>query len=150
MRVALEAVRTRSANEAGWWIRGTSERRDCCGGLVRDPAPTFGTLFCALGQMLLRPLRDHRSQRGNAEFGRFLDGPLHAIEFVDGDDERDGQRGIGLNLGDQVEADLVLGEHRSHLGVKDVAAGNHIRLHARLRAQNTRHVRGLRAHNRWP
>jgi hypothetical protein len=32
--------------------------------------------------------------------------------------------------------------------MKHVSAGDHIRFHARLRAQHTRHVRGLRARNR--
>jgi hypothetical protein len=88
--------------------QGTSERRACCG-LMRDAPPALGALLRGLGQVLLRPPRDHRRNRGNAQFGGLLDGPLHAIELVDGHHQRNGQRGIGLEFGDQVEANFSAG-----------------------------------------
>ncbi len=112
---------------------------------MRDAPPALGALLRGLGQMLLGPPRNHRRHRGHAQLGGLLDGPLHAIELVHGQYQRDRQRGIGLQLGDQIEADLVGGD-RGHLGVKDVAACNHVGLHARLGAQHARHVLGLRAH----
>ena len=115
---------------------------------MRNAPPALRALLRRLRQMLLRPPRNHRSNRGNAQLGRLLDRPLHVIELVDGHHQRNGQRGIGLNFGDQVEANLIRGD-RGHLGVKDVAARHHVRFHARLRAQHTRHVLGLRAGQSW-
>jgi hypothetical protein len=114
---------------------------------MRNATPALGSLFGGLGQVLLSPLRNHGSQGGNTEFSRLLDGPLHVIKLVNSHNQGYGQRGIGLYFGYQVEANLIRGDCRK-LGVKDVAACHDIRFHAGLRAQNTRHVRGLRACNR--
>jgi hypothetical protein len=76
---------------------------------MHDAPPALGALRRGLGQMLLRPPRNHRRNRGHSQLGGFLDGPLHVIEFVDGHHQSNGQRGIGLQLGDQIEADLVAG-----------------------------------------
>jgi hypothetical protein len=85
------------------------------------------------------------AMRGDAKLGRLLNGPLHVIELVDRHDQRQGQRGIGLHLGDEIEA--TSWADSGDLGVKDVAARHHIGLHAGLRAQHARHVLGLRANN---
>ncbi len=114
---------------------------------MHDAPPALGALGCRRGQMLLRPPRNHRRNGGNSQLGGFFDGPLHVIELVDGHDQSDGQRGIGLEFGDQIEADLVAG-NRGHLRMKDVAARHHVGFHARLRAQHAGHVFGLRAHKR--
>ena len=74
---------------------------------MRDPPPTLGTFLCRLGQVLLRPLSNHWSDGGHAKFGGFLNGPLHVIKLVNGHYQGNGQCGIGLNLRDQVEADLI-------------------------------------------
>ena len=113
--------------------------------LMHDAPPARGALQGGLGQMLFRAPRNHRRYRGNAQLGSFLDGPLHVIELVDGHHQRDGHRRIGLQFGDQIEADLIGGD-RGHLRMKDVAAGHHVGLHARLRAQHAGHVFSLRAH----
>ena len=63
---------------------------------MRDPPPTLGALLCRLGQVLLRPPRNHRSDRGHAKFGGLLNGPLHVIELVNGHHQGNGQCGIGL------------------------------------------------------
>ena len=36
---------------------------------------------------------------GDTEFGGFFDGPLHAIELVDGHHQSNGQGGVGLEFG---------------------------------------------------
>jgi hypothetical protein len=51
-----------------------------------------------------------------------------------------------LNLGHQVEAHLYR-RYCRHLGMKHMAACNHISFHARLRAKNARHMRGLCTHD---
>jgi hypothetical protein len=38
---------------------------------------------------------------GDAELGGFLNRPLHAIELINGQHQSNGQRGIGLELGDR-------------------------------------------------
>jgi hypothetical protein len=75
---------------------------------VRDAPPALDALVRGLGQMLLRSPRNHRSHGGDAQLGGFLDGPFHVIELVNGKHQGYGQRGIGLELGDQVEADFAL------------------------------------------
>ena len=77
--------------------------------LMGDASPALRTLLRGLGQMLLGPPRNHRRHRRDAKLSGFFDGPLHAIELVDGHYQRNGQCGIGLKLGDQVEADLSAG-----------------------------------------
>ena len=56
--------------------------------------------------MLLAAACDDGQDALGPQLGGFLDGPLHAIEFEDGEQQRDGQSGISLDFGDQVEADL--------------------------------------------
>ncbi len=111
---------------------------------MHDAPPTLGALAGGFGQMLLRSPRNHRRNGGDSQLGGFFDGPLHVVELVDGHHQSNGQRGIGLKLGDQIEADLVAGDG-GHLGMKDVAAGHDVGLHAGLRAQDAGHVLGLRA-----
>jgi hypothetical protein len=95
-----------------------------------DPPPTLDALFGGLGKMLLCTLRNDRSDGGNAQFSCLLDCPLHAIKLEDRHYERNGQRGIGLNFGNQIEANFVWRDRRD-FGVKHVTACNYI-----LRASN--------------
>ena len=117
---------------------------------VRDAPPAFRALLRGLRQMLLRSARDHRRDRRNAEFGGFFDRPLHAIELVDGHHQSNGQRGVGLELGGEVEANFARfsGQgDRGHLGMKDAAARHNVGFHARLRAQHARQMFGLRTND---
>ena len=50
--------------------------------------------------------------------------------------------GVGFYFGDQIEADLA-GCNRGDLRMEDASAGDHVRLHAGLCAQNADHVLGL-------
>ncbi len=105
-------------------------------------------LLRGLGKMLLRPPRDHRRDFGHAQLGGLLDRPLHAVEFINGEHQRYGERRIGRQFGHQVQPHLaaVLGQRdRGDLGMKNAPARDHVGLHARLCAQYTRHVLGLRA-----
>jgi hypothetical protein len=96
--------------------------------------------------VLFRAPRNHRRNHSHAQFCGLLDGPLHVIELVDRKHQRNGQRGIGLKFGDQVEAHLAVG-NGGDLRVVHVASRHHIRIHARLSAQHAHHVFGLRAHD---
>ena len=107
MRVAPDAALTRDGERHGIVDERHIGAARLLRGFMRDAAPALGTLFGGLGQMLLSAARNHGRQSGDAEFGGFLDGPLHAIELVNRHDQRDGQRGIGCKLGQQVEANLV-------------------------------------------
>ncbi len=79
-------------------MSGTSDRRDCLRRLMRDAPPSLHAFARSLRQMLLRAARDHRSDRCHSQLRRFLDAPLHVVELENGNDQRDGQRGIGLDL----------------------------------------------------
>ena len=63
--------------------------------LVRNAPPPLRALRRSLCQMLFGAPRDHRRDRRNAKFGRFFDGPLHAIELVDRHYQRNGQCRVG-------------------------------------------------------
>ncbi len=73
---------------------------------MRNAPPALRTLLRGLRQVLLRAPRNHRDHRGHAQLCRLLNRPLHAIEFVHGNHQRDRQRGVGLQFGNQVEADF--------------------------------------------
>ena len=108
---------------------------------MRDAPPSFCALRCGSCQVLFRSPRNHRRHRLDSQLGSLLDSPLHVIELVDGYHQRKGKRRLGCELGDQVEANLIAPD-RGHLRMKDVAAGHHVGLHARLRAQHAGHVLG--------
>jgi hypothetical protein len=115
--------------------------------LKRNAPPTLHPLFHGLSKMLLSPPRNHRRQCGHSQLGGLLNRPLHAIELVNGYHQCNGQRWVGPDLGNQVEANLI-GGHGRHFGMKHVSARHHVRLHARLGAQYASHVFGLRANDR--
>jgi hypothetical protein len=60
---------------------------------MHDATPSLGALLRGLRQMLLGPARNHRRHRGDSQFGGLLDGPLHAIELIDGQTSVTGSAG---------------------------------------------------------
>ena len=141
-------LRVRSGTRCGERHRIGDERNIGAAGLLRclmrDAAPSLRALPRSLREMLFAAARNNRRDRRDTEFGGLFDRPFHVIELVDSHYQRNGQRGLGLGLGDEVEADLAVGDG-GHLGMKDTAAGDHIGLHAGLRAQHAAQVFGLRA-----
>jgi hypothetical protein len=61
--------------------------------LVRDAAPALDALLRGLRQMLLSPRAITGAMAATPSFGGFLDGPLHAIELVDGETSVTGSAG---------------------------------------------------------
>ena len=116
---------------------------------MRDAPPALHALGRGLRKMLLGAARNHRSDCGDAELGGFFDGPLHPIELVDRHYERNGQRGVGIDFSNELEAHLALRLRRrgdrSDLGVEDAAAGDNVGLHAGLGAQYARKMFCLRS-----
>ena len=47
-----------------------------------------------------------RRNRSNSQFRRFFDRPLHVIELENRHYQRNGHRGLSLDLGDQIEPHL--------------------------------------------
>jgi hypothetical protein len=78
---------------------------------------------------------------GDAQLGGFFDGPLHAIELVDGHHQSNRQRGVGIEFGNKVEAYFArfsIQGDRGNLSMKDAAAGHNIRFHVPGSARSTR------------
>ena len=60
--------------------------------LMRDAPPAFHPLRCRRRQVRVGAARDHGQDGGNAQLGRFLDRPLHAIELEDRQQQRQARR----------------------------------------------------------
>ena len=145
--MASGSARRAVLSGSGSSIWGTSERRDLLRRFDSDATPAFGARSGCLSEMLLAAARDDGNDARGSELGDFLDGPLHAIEFEDGEQESDGERGIGFDFGDEVEADRVAGDAGDD-AMPDVAAGDDIEFHAGFGAEDADEVGGLIAGER--
>ena len=118
---------------------------------AHNAPPPFRAFLRCLRKVLFRSSRDDRRDRRHAKFGGFFDGPLHAIELVDGHHQSNRQGGVGIEFGNKVKPNFAgfsrLG-HRGDLGVKDPSTGNNIRLHPRFSAQHARQMFSLRTLDR--
>ena len=94
--------------------------------------------------MLLGALGEDGCDTGDAEFSGFLDGPLEAIEFEDGEQQVDGQGGVGLQLFMEREEDFSFRDS-SDLAAVEKAIGYDIVGLTGLGAQDTGEMIGLLA-----
>ena len=77
------------------------------GGFEGDAAPAFGAFGGGEGEVLFGAAGEDGRDAGDAEFGGFFDGPLEVIELEDGEQEMDGQGGVGFELFVEGEVDFV-------------------------------------------
>ena len=68
------------------------------GCLVGYAQPAFYALGCGSGEMRIGAASDHWDDLRDAEFGTFLNGPFHAAEFEDGEEQGDLGRLFRENL----------------------------------------------------
>jgi len=115
-------------------------------GFMHNATPAPDALLGGLRQVLLGTARDDRRQCGDTQFSCFLNGPLHVIELIHRENQRDGQRWIGLKFSDEIESDFCWMNSRD-LRMKNMAARDYIGFHARLRTQHASHVLSLRAND---
>ncbi len=109
------------------------------GGFKAEAAPALDAFAGCLGQMFFRPLCQNGHDAARAKLDRFLDGPLHAVEFEDAEEQCDGERGCGFKLLEEREADAVAVDG-CDAGEPCAAAGDNVKLHAGLGAQHAAEV----------
>ena len=114
------------------------------GGFKSYAAPAFGAFGGGEAEVLLGAAGEDGGDPGYAELGGFFDGPLEVIEFEDGEQEVDGQGGVGFEFFMEDEADFGLGDG-GDLGAVEEAVGDHVEDLAGLRAEDAGEVRGLLA-----
>ena len=115
-------------------------------GLLRsftsDATPALNSILRRLREMLLAAAGDDGDDALDAQLRSFFNGPLKTIEFEDGEEQGDGERGVSLNFSDEIEADGVA-ENSGDDAMPDAVAGDDIVFGAGLRTQNADEVRGL-------
>ena len=77
----------------GGAISGGDARRDCSeawSAILRQRSAAF---YCCRSQMRVRATRDYGHDLGHTQFRAFLDRPFQAVEFEDGQEQRDIERG---------------------------------------------------------
>ena len=97
--------------------------------------------------MLLGAAGEDGRDAGDAEFGGLLDGPLEVVELEDGEQEMDGQRGVGFEFFVEGEEDFLVGDG-GDLGAVEEAVGDDVEDLAGLGAQDAGEVGGLLAGER--
>ena len=75
------------AGTAAAKISGADARRDCSEACRAMRCHRSTRFWRGLGEMGLGALSDHRNDSADAQLHTLLNGPLHAIEFEDGEDE---------------------------------------------------------------
>ncbi len=93
-RWLLQACVERDGVFNGWKI-GAAGLFGC---FVSETPPSLDALLCRLREMLLCATSDDRNDLRYAEFGGFFNGPLHAVKFEHGDEQRDGQSRFSSDL----------------------------------------------------
>ena len=105
------------AEGRGFGLRGRGERggigdfgnvgaAGLLGGLEGDAAPAFDAFGGGEGEVLLGAAGEDGRDAGDAEFGGFFDGPLEVVELEDGEQQMDGQCGVGFEFLVEGEADF--------------------------------------------
>src|ERR1700727_2218638 len=114
------------------------------GGLESDSTPALGALRGGSRQVHVRPAGDDRDDLRDAEFSAFFDGPFHAVELENSEQECDGWRGRGEDFFAQFELDpaVVNGDNAA---AADFRIGGDIEFLADLGAQDADEVVGMTA-----
>ncbi len=112
------------------------------GGFEGDAAPAVGSFGGGEGEVFFGAAGEDGSDAGDAQFGGFLDGPFEVVELEDGEEEVDGERGVGFELFVEEEVDLSVGDG-GDLGAVEEAVGYDVVDLAGLGAQDAGEVGGL-------
>ena len=101
------------------------------GGLKGDATPSLGSFGSGLNEVFVGSAGGDGGDAGDAEFGGFLDGPLHVIELEDGEEKVEGKGGVGLELFVEGEDDLGIlsgatGADGSDFGAVEEASGDYV------------------------
>src|SRR4029077_13736371 len=116
--------------------------------LTNNTLPAFPALHSRTGQMSIRPPGDYRDDASDPDFRAFLDRPFHAVEFEDGESQRD-LRGARPSpkvlLRAERELNAIIGD-RSNCPAADFFAGCNIKLLPNLGAQDASKMRSMVAH----
>ena len=78
------------------------------GGFEGDAAPAFGAFGGGEGEVFFGAAGEDGGDACDAELGGFFDGPLHVIELEDGEEEVEGEGGVGFEFFVEGEEDIVL------------------------------------------
>ena len=109
---------------------------------MRKAAPAFYALAGGFGEMLLRAPGDDGHDARHAEFGSLFDGPLHAVEFEDREQQGDGQRRLGGDLFEEGEG-YFFNADADDGGTIDEAVGDNVRVRAGLCSKDASEMSGL-------
>ena len=123
-------------------ISGMLVRRDCLEASRAMRRQRSDRLGAALGEVLFGAAGEDGGDAGDAEFGGFFDGPLEVIELEDGEEEMEGQGGVGFEFFVEGEVDFVFGD-AGDFGAVEEAAGDDVEDLAGLGAEDAGEVGGL-------
>jgi hypothetical protein len=115
------------------------------GGFEGDAAPAFGAFGGGEGEMLFGAAGEDGRDAGDAEFGGLFDGPLEVVELEDGEEQMDGQGGVGFELFVEGEVDFASLGDGGDLGAVEEAVGDDVEDLAGLGAEDAGEVDGLLA-----
>ena len=123
------------------------------GGFQGDASPAGYSIFRGEGEVFLGAAGEDGGDTGDAELGGLLDGPLEAIELEDGEQEVDGEGGVGRELFVEGEGDFGVllrarGADGGDFGAMEEAVGDDVVDLARLSAEDAGEVGGLLAGER--
>ena len=117
------------------------------GGFECDAAPAFDAFGGGEGEMFFCAAGEDGRDACGAEFGGLLDAPLEVIELEDGEQQMDGESGVGLEFFVEREDDFAVGDG-SNFGAMEEAVGDDVEDLAGLGAEHAGEMRGLIAGER--
>ncbi len=138
-RVSCSRAGLRAVGSA---ISGMVGAAGLLGGFEGDAAPAFYSLGGGLGEVLFGAAGEDGGDAGDAELGGFFDGPLHVIELEDGEEEMEGEGGVGLEFFVEGEEDFCFGDARD-FGAVEEAVGDDVVDLAGCGAEDAGEVSGL-------
>ncbi len=112
------------------------------GGFEGDAAPAVDTFGGGLGEVFFGAAGEDGGDAGDAEFGGFFDAPLEMVELEDGDEEMEGEGGVGLELFVEGEVDGLRSDGGDRGAVEEAVGDDVIDL-AGLGAEDAAEVGGL-------
>jgi hypothetical protein len=127
--------------EGGGNLRRRGAARLFCR-LPGDALPTLDALPRGRSQVCIGAVGDERDNPTDAELGRLLDGPFHAIKLEDGEKQGDFNPGWGWNFLGELKLDTVW-RHRFDSAAANGLAGGDVEVFSDASSKYTDQVVGV-------